>query len=130
MKPNFRGLCVVPCQLEPPRQGCYVCSGSELSVHLDTSSMTVKEFEEKVLRKKLNFAQPDVVVDGKGVILISSEEGETEVNNPKTLREMKVSQILFLSLKKSNSKNCFLRRSRTALFWPWRTSCRTLASRS
>ena len=95
MKPNFRGLCVVPCQLEPPRQGCYVCSGSELSVHLDTSSMTVKEFEEKVLRKKLNFAQPDVVVDGKGVILISSEEGETEVNNPKTLREMKVSQILF-----------------------------------
>ncbi len=28
---------------------------------------------------------PDVEVEGKGVILISSEEGETEANNDKTL---------------------------------------------
>ncbi len=67
VKPNFRGLCVVPCQLEPPRPSCYVCSGSELvGVHLDVGATTVRDFEEKVLRKRLNFAQPDVVVDGKG----------------------------------------------------------------
>ena len=29
---------------------------------------------------------PDVEVEGKGIILISSEEGETEVNNDKFLK--------------------------------------------
>ncbi len=66
VKPNFRGLCVVPCQLESPRPSCYVCSRSEVTVHVDVSAMSVKEFEEKVLKKTLNFAQPDVEVDGKG----------------------------------------------------------------
>ena len=36
---------------------------------------------------------PDVEVEGKGIILISSEEGETEVNNDKFL---KVQDIVFL----------------------------------
>ena len=32
---------------------------------------------------------PDVEVEGKGIILISSEEGETEVNNDKFLKVLK-----------------------------------------
>jgi hypothetical protein len=35
--------------------------------------------------RNLNMVAPDVEVEGKGIILISSEEGETETNNSKLL---------------------------------------------
>lgn len=43
--------------------------------------------KDKVLRGALAMAAPDVeVVDGKGTILISSEEGETQENDDKVLK--------------------------------------------
>ena len=36
----------------------------------------------------LNMIAPDVEVEGKGIILISSEEGETEANNEKFLKDL------------------------------------------
>lgn len=33
---------------------------------------------------------PDVIIDGKGVIVISSEEGETECNNDKLLHQLSI----------------------------------------
>jgi ubiquitin-like 1-activating enzyme E1 B len=36
----------------------------------------------------LNMIAPDVEVEGKGIILISSEEGETEANNDKFLKDL------------------------------------------
>jgi ubiquitin-like 1-activating enzyme E1 B len=47
--------------------------------------MTVKDLEEEVLKKALNMVAPDVILDGKGTVIISSEEGETAENNPKKL---------------------------------------------
>ena len=48
--------------------------------------MTVESFEEKVLRGALHMISPDVMLDdGKGTVLISSEEGETEGNMAKFL---------------------------------------------
>ena len=48
--------------------------------------MTVQLFEEKVLKGALNMISPDVMVDdGKGTVLISSEEGETTANMNKLL---------------------------------------------
>jgi hypothetical protein len=47
--------------------------------------MTVKDLEEQVLKKTLNMVAPDVILDGKGTLIISSEEGETSENNPKKL---------------------------------------------
>jgi ubiquitin-like 1-activating enzyme E1 B len=47
--------------------------------------MTAKDLEEQVLKKVLNMVAPDVILDGKGTVIISSEEGETTENNPKTL---------------------------------------------
>lgn len=41
--------------------------------------MTVKEFETEVLKKNLNMIAPDAMLDGKNLVVISSEEGETEV---------------------------------------------------
>jgi ubiquitin-like 1-activating enzyme E1 B len=52
---------------------------------LDVNSMTVKDLQEEVLIKTLNMVEPDVILDGKGTIIISSEEGETAENNPKKL---------------------------------------------
>lgn len=43
--------------------------------------------KDKILRGALAMAAPDVeVVDGRGTILISSEEGETQENNDKLLK--------------------------------------------
>lgn len=48
---------------------------------------TVGALKDKILRGALGMAAPDVeVVDGKGTILISSEEGETQENNDKLLK--------------------------------------------
>ena len=48
--------------------------------------MTVQSFEEKILRGTLHMISPDVMIDdGKGTVLISSEEGETSDNMSKFL---------------------------------------------
>ena len=48
--------------------------------------MTVQVFEEKILRGALNMISPDVMVDdGKGTVLISSDEDETTDNLSKFL---------------------------------------------
>jgi ubiquitin-like 1-activating enzyme E1 B len=50
--------------------------------------VTVKELRDEILIKALNMVDPDVMLDGKGLIVISSEEGETEENNDKKLCDM------------------------------------------
>jgi len=57
---------------------------------VDTDTVTVKEFRDEILCKAMNMMNPDVMLDGKGVIVISSEEGETECNEPKLLKEMSI----------------------------------------
>lgn len=48
--------------------------------------MTVQSFEEKVLKGALHMLSPDVMIDdGKGTVLLSSEEGETTANMNKFL---------------------------------------------
>ncbi len=64
---------------------------------LNVSQMTVQMFEEKILRGALNMISPDVMVqDGKGTVLISSEEDETKENSSKFLS-------VSLNLKKYNN---------------------------
>lgn len=61
---------------------CYVCSEKPtVNVLVNVSKMTVKEFETEVLKQNLNMIAPDVMLEGKNVVVISSEEGETEVFN-------------------------------------------------
>lgn len=52
--------------------------------------MTVKEFEERVLKSELNMVQPDAVKDSTGDVIISSEEGEMDGLHHKTLAEIGV----------------------------------------
>ncbi|PNF27775.1 SUMO-activating enzyme subunit 2 [Cryptotermes secundus] len=89
-KPTHRNQLIVPEKfLNPPNPKCYVCSPKpEVTLCVDVNSMTVKDLEEQVLKKTLNMVAPDVILDGKGTVIISSEEGETSENNPKKLGEL------------------------------------------
>lgn len=85
-QPNPRKKILVTEALEPPNPKCYVCASKpEVHIKLNMETFTVKSFEERILKGALNMVAPDVEVDGKGIILISSEEGETECNNEKFL---------------------------------------------
>jgi len=87
-QPNPRKKILVTEQLVAPNPKCYVCAEKpEISVKLNLETMTVKGLEEKVLKGALNMVAPDAEIEGKGVVLISSEEGETECNNDKFLKD-------------------------------------------
>ncbi|XP_068234542.1 SUMO-activating enzyme subunit 2 isoform X2 [Palaemon carinicauda] len=88
-RPNPRKRLLVPCVLDKPNKKCYVCSEKpEVCVRLNVEKTTVKTLEERILKVALNMVAPDVEIsDGKGTILISSEEGETEGNNDKFLKD-------------------------------------------
>lgn len=74
-----------------PNPNCIVCSSKpQVTIKIDTGRVTVKQFRDDVLVKALNMLDPDVIIDGKGVIVISSEEGETECNNDKPLSAMDI----------------------------------------
>nr|XP_023697421.1 SUMO-activating enzyme subunit 2 isoform X1 [Paramormyrops kingsleyae] len=88
-QPNPRKKLLVPCALDPPNANCYVCASKpEVTVRLNVSKTLVLSLQDKILKEKFGMVAPDVQIeDGKGTILISSEEGETEGNNSRCLSE-------------------------------------------
>merc|ERR1719342_692184 len=85
-QPNPRKRILVTEALEPPNPKCYVCAEKpEVHIKLNMETMTVRSFEERILKGALNMVAPDAEIEGKGLILISSEEGETEENMDKPL---------------------------------------------
>ncbi|XP_067645461.1 SUMO-activating enzyme subunit 2 [Eurosta solidaginis] len=90
LRQNPRQQLLVPEKfLTAPNPNCIVCS-SEPAVHIriDTKRMRIKDFRDDVLIKTLNMVNPDVVEPNKGIVIISSEEGETESNEEKLMSEM------------------------------------------
>ncbi|XP_061577138.1 SUMO-activating enzyme subunit 2 [Cololabis saira] len=83
--PNLRKKLLVPCILDPPSANCYVCvSKPEVTVKLNVQKTTVLSLQDRILKERFGMVAPDVQIeDGKGTILISSEEGETDANNDK-----------------------------------------------
>uniref|UniRef100_A0A8D0BCQ6 SUMO-activating enzyme subunit 2 n=1 Tax=Salvator merianae TaxID=96440 RepID=A0A8D0BCQ6_SALMN len=88
-QPNPRKKLLVPCALDPPNPNCYVCASKpEVTVKLNVHKVTVLTLQDKIVKEKFNMVAPDVQIeDGKGTILISSEEGETEANNHRKLSD-------------------------------------------
>uniref|UniRef100_A0AAQ5XQM0 SUMO-activating enzyme subunit 2 n=1 Tax=Amphiprion ocellaris TaxID=80972 RepID=A0AAQ5XQM0_AMPOC len=78
--PNLRKKLLVPCILDPPSANCYVCASKpEVTVKLNVQKTTVLSLQDRILKERFGMVAPDVQIeDGKGTILISSEEGETE----------------------------------------------------
>ncbi|XP_041651311.1 SUMO-activating enzyme subunit 2 isoform X1 [Cheilinus undulatus] len=87
--PNLRKKLLVPCVLDPPSNNCYVCASKpEVTVKLNVHKTIVLSLQERILKERFGMVAPDVQIeDGKGTILISSEEGETEANNSKFLSD-------------------------------------------
>lgn len=87
--PNLRKKLLVPCVLDPPCSNCYVCASKpEVTVKLNVLKTTVLSLQDRILKERFGMVAPDVQIeDGKGTILISSEEGETETNNCKFLAD-------------------------------------------
>ncbi|XP_029464238.1 SUMO-activating enzyme subunit 2 isoform X2 [Rhinatrema bivittatum] len=88
-QPNPKKKLLVPCALDPPNPSCYVCASKpEVTVKLNVHKVTVLTLQDKILKEKFAMVAPDVQIeDGKGTILISSEEGETEANNNKKISD-------------------------------------------
>uniref|UniRef100_A0A1A9VN27 SUMO-activating enzyme subunit n=1 Tax=Glossina austeni TaxID=7395 RepID=A0A1A9VN27_GLOAU len=92
LRQNPRQQLLVPEKtLLAPNLNCYVCS-ADPAIHLrvDTKRMRIKELRDEVLKKTLNMINPDVLIDSKGVVVISSEEAETECNEEKFLNELDI----------------------------------------
>ena len=89
-KPNPRKKILVPCELSKPNPNCYVCSEKrEIGLKLDLEKVTLKTLEDKILKASLNMVAPDVEVDGKHDVIISSDpEDETSKNGEKSLKDM------------------------------------------
>lgn len=87
--PNLRKKLLVPCILDPPSTNCYVCASKpEVTVKLNVHKTMVVTLQDRILKERFGMVAPDVQIeDGKGTILISSEEGETEANNNKFLAD-------------------------------------------
>lgn len=87
-----RNRLITECRLERPNPKCYVCAlKPEVTVYLDTAKFTIRQLQEKIFKEKLGMISPDVEIDdGKGSVLISSEEGETEDNLDKLLSDFKI----------------------------------------
>ncbi|XP_070506314.1 SUMO-activating enzyme subunit 2-B [Chironomus tepperi] len=91
-QPNARNQIFVPEKLiTPPNPNCYVCAAKpELVLKIDTEKVTVKELRDDILIKEMHMVNPDVMLDGKGIIVISSDDDETECNEAKLLKEMHI----------------------------------------
>ncbi|XP_014287510.1 SUMO-activating enzyme subunit 2 [Halyomorpha halys] len=91
--PNPRNVLIVrEKNLEKPNPKCCVCSEKpQVTIATDLMKMKLKDFESLVLKEKLNMIEPDVQRDSTGCVIISSEEGETDHNNDKTLKELGIS---------------------------------------
>lgn len=61
-----------------PNPNCYVCSNRrEIVLKTNVNLTTVNALEIKFLKTVLHMVAPDVIISGTGVLVISSEQGET-----------------------------------------------------
>lgn len=88
--PNHKGQVLVKDKcLQNPNPKCMVCSTEgEIVLSIDINKITVKQFDELILKKKLNMVAPDVLVDGR-MIISSDEDDELDLYG-KTLAEVGV----------------------------------------
>lgn len=97
-KPNPRKKILVPCELNKPNPKCYVCSEKrEIGLKLDIEKVTIKTLEEKILKGSLSMVAPDAEIDGKGTIIISSEDPMDATFAEKTLKDLGVADGSILS---------------------------------
>ncbi|CAF4865150.1 unnamed protein product [Pieris macdunnoughi] len=88
-KVNHRGQLFVPEKtLTTPNPKCFVCAPkAEVALACNLKQLTLKDLNT-ALKEGLNMQAPDAAVEGKGLVVLSSEPGETDHNNHKTLEQI------------------------------------------
>ncbi|KER24554.1 hypothetical protein T265_07822 [Opisthorchis viverrini] len=93
-RPGNRRL-VVPCEPPVANSSCLVCSTkatrTQLGLVCVPTELTLRVLRDRILIRHLGMLAPDVELEDRGVILISSEEGETDEDTlNKTLSDFHV----------------------------------------
>ncbi|VDL95114.1 unnamed protein product [Schistocephalus solidus] len=89
-QPAGYGRLLVACRPSPANPACLVCSqgpARELQLVCFPEHMRLCSLRDDVLVRRLGMLAPDVEIDGRGVILISSDEEETKDIENKTLAD-------------------------------------------
>jgi len=82
-----RGNYLQPTSLPAPDPKCFVCRGARVELAIDTSTWTLDEFIHKVLKKRLGFNAPTIMV-GDDIVHEEGEGADTDaygINGPKKL---------------------------------------------
>ena len=90
----------MPCELLKPNPKCYVCAEKpEVSVRLDLDKVTLRTLEERILKGELAMVAPDAEIEGKGIVLVNSEDdGENDpTSKERPLKEFGLSDGSILS---------------------------------
>ncbi|XP_055687797.1 SUMO-activating enzyme subunit 2 [Lutzomyia longipalpis] len=91
-----------------PNPECKVCSmKAQIVVRVNVSQMLIGDFRKSILLEKLATKAPDVVLDGKGSIVISSEEDEEDLNDEKLLQDMGIVDGCILTVDDFQDGNQF-----------------------
>ncbi|TYZ60858.1 hypothetical protein PybrP1_011451 [[Pythium] brassicae (nom. inval.)] len=72
---DSRGVLLNPVALSPPNPQCYVCSKHMLELAIDTEKTHLRDFVDKVLKKKLGVNEPTVSI-GSNTIYEEGEDAE------------------------------------------------------
>ena len=83
-------LLLQPTALHPPNPACVVCNRSGIDLVLNTHTTTLAFLVEKVLKGKLSFSQPSVLIGGDIIYEEGEDSDETlaALNLPKALSKL------------------------------------------
>lgn len=86
-----KGFYIQPTNLPPPNHKCFVCRGAKIDVQIDVTQWNLQDFVAKVIKKRLGFVEPTILL-GDGDIIHEEGEGADAasyaVNQPKKLQDL------------------------------------------
>ena len=82
------GLYLIACALEEPNPNCFVCKNAIIPLSLNVEEWTLKDFLQRVIKGRLGFQEPTLLLNGDVIWEEGegAEEEEYECNLPKTLK--------------------------------------------
>uniref|UniRef100_A0A1L8DST4 SUMO-activating enzyme subunit n=1 Tax=Nyssomyia neivai TaxID=330878 RepID=A0A1L8DST4_9DIPT len=109
LRPNPQNQIIVREKfLSTPNPECAVCTVKpQVVVRVNVTKMLIGDFRKGVLLDKLATKTPDVILDGKGSIVISSEEGDEDLNDEKYLQDMGIVDGCILKVDDFHDGNQF-----------------------
>jgi len=87
-----KGYYLLPTKLPSPSDECFVCRKASLTIIINTKEFSLKDLLDKVIKKRLGFNEPTIMIGGEdGSIIYEEGDGADEtfiVNLPKKLAQL------------------------------------------